>query len=312
MKKKMLGILLTSVMTAALCACGASPATAESSAADSAGAASGAAADSAAGAASTSDEAVSETLAGYRENGFVIGADLFAPYIYENASGEMVGVDYDILVTVLNELGIEKIEVKPTAYESVILELNNNNVDCTCDGMYITEARMNQGVYFSDVCYYENDCILISADSGIISEEDLRDKKMAVCTGSVAADLADAMLADGRIASLDYYTSNDLTFQAVSSGQADCVLCDCFAAAPAMGEDSGLNLKYLDTYTPQLEDAVAGFGFRASEKDFVAEFNAVLNEMKEDGRLQAIFDKWNMSSSVFCGVEEGYTENLAQ
>lgn len=300
MKKKFLGIMLTAAMTVALCACGSSEPTEESQ--DTASA----------DAASDSDETVSETLANYRENGFVIGADLFAPYIYEDESGEIIGVDYDILVTVLNELGIEDIEVKPTAYESVILELNNGNVDCTCDGMYITEERMNQGVYFSDVCYYENDCILIRADSGITSEEDLRDKKMAVCTGSVAADLADAMLADGKIAALDYYTSNDLTFQAVSSGQADCVLCDCFAAAPAMGEDSNLNLKYLDSYTPQLDDAVAGFGFRVSEKDFVAEFNAVLNEMKEDGRLQAIFDKWNMSSTVFCGGEEGHTENLAQ
>lgn len=298
MKKQILGFMLTAVMAVALCACGSSAPDAESSAASSAVSASG--------------EAVSEALAGYRENGFVIGADLFAPYIYENESGEMVGVDYDILVTALNELGIDNIMVKPTAYESVILELNNNNVDCTCDGMYITEARMNQGVYFSDVSYYENDCILIRADSDITSEEDLRDKKMAVCTGSVAADLADQMLAEGRIAALDYYTSNDLTFQAVSSGQADCVLCDCFAAAPAMGEDSNLNLKYLNNYTPQLKDAVAGFGFRASEKDFVEEFNVVLNEMKEDGRLQAIFDKWNMSSSVFCGVEEGYTQNLAQ
>ncbi|MBP3486836.1 MAG: amino acid ABC transporter substrate-binding protein [Roseburia sp.] len=300
MKKKFLGMMLTAVMTVTLCACGSSEPAADST-------------DTGSGdAASVSDGTVSETLAGYRENGFVIGADLFAPYIYEDEAGEMIGVDYDILVAVLNELGIENIEVKPTAYESVILELNNGNVDCTCDGMYITEERMNQGVYFSDVCYYENDCILIRADSDITSEDDLRDKKMAVCTGSVAADLADAMLADGKIAALDYYTSNDLTFQAVSTGQADCVLCDCFAAAPAMGEDSNLNLKYLDSYTPQLEDAVAGFGFRASEKEFVAEFNAVLNEMKEDGRLQAIFDKWNMSSTVFCGVEEGHTKNLAQ
>lgn len=224
----------------------------------------------------------------------------------------MTGIDYDILTEILTELGVVNITVKSTPYESVILELNNGNVDCTCDGMYITEERMKQGVYFSDVCYYENDCILISADSDITSTADLVDKKMAVCTGSVAADLAEAMLANGEIGSLDYYTSNDLTFQAVSTGQADFVLCDCFAASPAMGEDSNLNLKYLDSYEPQLGDAVAGFGFRAAEKDFVAEFNTVLNAMKEDGRLQAIFDKWHMSASVFCGVEDGHTENLAE
>ena len=259
-----------------------------------------------------SEDGVSETLAKYREKGFTIGADLFAPYIYEDESGTMTGVDYDILVEILTELGISDINVAPTAYESVILELNNNNVDCTCDGMYITEERMKQGVYFSDVCYYETDCILIAADSDISSEDDLVGKKLAVCTGSVAATIGEEMVADGRVDSLDYYTSNDLTFQAVSTGQADAVLCDCFAASPAMGENSNLNLKYLDSYTPQLEDAVAGFGFRVSEKDFVEEFNDVLNEMKEDGRLQAIFDKWNMSSSVFCGVEEGHTTNIVE
>lgn len=255
---------------------------------------------------------VSDTLKKYREDGFVIGADLFAPYIYEGDDGEMTGVDYDILVEVLNELGVEDITVKSTPYESVIVELNNGNVDCTCDGMYITEERMKQGVYFSDVTYYENDCVLINADSDIKTEDDLKDKKMAVCTGSVAVELAEQMLADGKIGSLDYYTSNDLTFQAVSSGQADCVLCDCFAAAPAMSEDSSFNLAYMDSYTPQLTDAIAGFGFRADEADFVAEFNDVLNEMKEDGRLKEIFEKWNMSDSVFCGVEDGKVENLAE
>lgn len=255
---------------------------------------------------------VSDTLKKYREDGFVIGADLFAPYIYEGDDGEMTGVDYDILVEVLNELGVEDITVKSTPYESVIVELNNGNVDCTCDGMYITEERMKQGVYFSDVTYYENDSVLINADSDIKTEDDLKDKKMAVCTGSVAVELAEQMLADGKIGSLDYYTSNDLTFQAVSSGQADCVLCDCFAASPAMGEDSSFNLAYLDSYTPQLTDAIAGFGFRADEADFVAEFNDVLNEMKEDGRLKEIFEKWNMSDSVFCGVEDGKVENLAE
>lgn len=308
MRKKLLTMLLASAMTVSLGACGQtenSQDTAENKTDSSLQTA-------VSGTETASEGKVSGTLQGYRENGFTIGADLFAPYIYEDENGEMVGVDYDILVAVLTELGVTEIEVKPTAYESVILELNNGSVDCTCDGMYITEERMKQGVYFSDVSYYENDCILIQKDSDITSEEDLADKKMAVCTGSVAANLAEQMLADGRIAALDYYTSNDLTFQAVNSGQADCVLCDCFAAAPAMGADSNLELKYLESYTPQLEDAVAGFGFRTSEKEFVSEFNKVLNEMKTDGRLQEIFDKWNMSSSVFCGVEEGRTENIAE
>lgn len=312
MKKRFLAMLMVSAMTISLGACGQTQTENSKGTAESETTSDTAVDTSASEIAASADGEVSATLQGYRENGFTIGADLFAPYIYEDENGDMVGVDYDILVAVLTELGITDIEVKPTAYESVILELNNGNVDCTCDGMYITEARMKQGVYFSDVSYYENDCILVRSDSDITSEEDLADKKMAVCTGSVAADLADQMLADGKIGSLDYYTSNDLTFQAVSSGQADCVLCDCFAAAPVMGEDSTLDLKYLDNYTPQLEDAVAGFGFRTSEKDFVAEFNEVLNAMKEDGRLQAIFDKWNMNSSVFCGVEEGHTTNISE
>lgn len=265
-------------------------------------------------AAAASEEAgVSETLQYYRENGFRIGAEFLDPYIYTEGSDDaVVGIDYDILTAVLGELGIEDIKVNWTPYESVILELNNNNVDCTSDGMYITEARMNQGVYFSDVCYYENDCMLIAEDSDITSVEDLKDKVLAICTGSVAADIAEEMLAEGKVARVDYYTSNDLTFNAVSTGQADAVIADCFAVLPALGEDSSLGLKYLDSYEPQLVDAVAGYGFRASEKDFVEEFNAVLNEMKKDGRLQAIFDKWNMSENVFCGVEEGHTENLAQ
>ncbi|MBQ0028267.1 MAG: amino acid ABC transporter substrate-binding protein [Lachnospiraceae bacterium] len=312
MKKRLAGIILVGVLAfTSLAGCGSSKEAAP--VAESATTETPMAEDAAAPVTDVApSDGVSATLAKYQAEGFTIGADLFAPYIYEGTDGNMTGVDYDILTEILTQLGITDIKVAPTAYESVILELNNNNVDCTCDGMYITEARMNQGVYFSDVCYFENDCVLIAEDSTIATEADLVGKKLAVCTGSVAANIGEEMVADGRVGSLDYYTSNDLTFQAVSSGQADAVLCDCFAASPAMGEDSNLSLKYLDSYTPQLTDAVAGFGFRASEKDFVAEFNVVLNEMKEDGRLQAIFDKWNMSSSVFCGVEEGHTVNLAQ
>lgn len=67
------------------------------------------------------DSTVSETLQKYRKDGFKIGADLFAPYIYEDGDGNMTGVDYDILTTILTELGITDIKVVPTAYESVFL-----------------------------------------------------------------------------------------------------------------------------------------------------------------------------------------------
>lgn len=311
MKKKILGLMMAITMTASFVACGATESAAPAAKEETTETAEAEEAPAEEAEAPAEGE-VSAALQNYIDNGFRIGADPFAPYIYQDESGAWVGVDYDILTAVLGELGVTNIEVKPTAYESVILELNNDNVDCTCDGMYITEARMQQGVYFSDVIYYENDCVLIAADSDIAAEADLADKKLAVTSGSVAADLAEAMVAEGKVGSLDYYTSNDLTFAAVNSGQADAVLCDCFAAAPTMADDSNLSLKYLDSYTPQLEDAVAGFGFRAADKEFVAEFNTVLNAMKDDGRLQAIFEKWNMSAAVFCDSASGHTVNLAE
>lgn len=297
--KKILAALLSmTLVIASFTGCGSSgSASSDSSASSSSG--------------DSSSSNVSDALKNYRENGFRIGADFLNPYIYKNDNGKIEGVDYDILTTILKELGINDIEVKQTPYESVILELNNNNVDCTCDGMYITEERMKQGVWFSDAYCYENDVMLVRSDSGYKTMDDLKGKTLAVCTGSVAESLGNDMKDNGEVGEVTYYTSNDLTFQALSSGQADAVLCDCFAAVPGVSNDS-LGITYMDSYEPRLDNAVAGYGFRSADKAFVEEFNKVLNEMKEDGRLQKIFDKWHMNSSVFIGVDEGKTKNIAE
>jgi len=87
------------------------------------------------------------------------------------------------------------------------------------------------------------------------------------------------------------------------------VVTDGIVAGYTLAQDSSLNLRLVTPYTPEAAGQI-GSAVRFGDEDFLAEVNAALNDMKEDGTLLKILTDFGLSEDYFVGVEDGKTQNV--
>ena len=85
---------------------------------------------------------------------FVIGTDTtFAPFEFRDPSGELTGIDMDLIRDIAKRGGFE-VEIKSLGFNAALQALSSNQVDGVIAGMSITDKR-KQVYDFSDP-YFES------------------------------------------------------------------------------------------------------------------------------------------------------------
>ncbi|MDD2648604.1 MAG: amino acid ABC transporter substrate-binding protein [Eubacteriales bacterium] len=214
--------------------------------------------------------------------------DSFPPMGYRDENNDIVGFDIDLAAAVCAKLGIELV-VQPIDWSSKELELDSKNIDCIWNGMSITPARtesmaMTFPYLNNQIAFYTR------TDSDIKSTEDLVGKKVAVQGGSTADDLlandfADVSAAFAETLSYDEYLTALMDLQ---QGGVDAVAIDVCVAEfkiSGMGAD---DIKQAFV----LADDNYGIGFRKDDIALRDKIQEVLIELKKDGTVAGISEKW--------------------
>ena len=221
----------------------------------------------------------------------VIGVDdTFAPMGFRDDAGELVGFDIDLATEHLGRLGYEaKFQVIDWSMKET--ELNNGNIDLIWNGYTITDSRKEK-VNFTQ-SYLDNKQIIVTmADSDIATKADLADKTVAVQKESSAyeAIMADsetaATLAGGEPVQFD---TNTDAFMDLEAGRSDAVVVDEVLARYY------IKLRGAEKYNILGEDFGSeeyGIGVRKADTEFLAELDAELTEMINDGTFDEIKGRW--------------------
>lgn len=252
----------------------------------------------------------SKMLTEIKEKGYIlIGSSNDAPFSYTDVqTGELKGVDIEILKEICNRIGIADIQMKVIDFSNLLVELNNKNIDMVVDAMYVKDERL-QVAAFTDKWYQEGEAVVVPADSTIKSKDDLKDKKIGAQPGTTFYETAQKWLDDGKIAKLEAYDSQATLMTAVNMGKVDGVVTDGIVAGYTLASDSSLKLKLLEPYVAEASGQI-GAALRFDDKDFLLEVNATLNAMKEDGTLLTILKNYGLTEDYFVGVAEGKTTNI--
>lgn len=120
--------------------------------------------------------------------------------------------------------------------------------------------------------------------NSINTKEDLNNKNIGVYTGSEYDVIANNNITNVNIL---YYNSYSDQISALKSGKIDGFLTDDPLAKEIIKENS--NLKILDE---ELTEDSYAFAINPSKQDLQNEINMVLNEMKRNGKLQELEEKW--------------------
>lgn len=245
-----------------------------------------------------------------KEKGYLlIGSSNDAPFSYTDVeSGKLKGLDIEILKEICKRLGIGDIQMKVTDFSNLLVELNNKNVDMVADAMYVKDERL-QIAAFTDKWYQEGEAVVIPESSSIKTKEDLKDKKVGAQPGTTFYETAQKWLDEGKIGGLEAYDNQATLMTAVNTGKVDAVVTDGIVAGYTLSSDSSLKLKLLSPYEAEASGQI-GAAVRFEDKEFLAEINKALNDMKADGTLLKILKDYGLTEDYFVGVEDGKTTNV--
>ena len=276
--KKALSLMTAAALVLSLAACGSTASSAASSEAASSDAASSETASS---------EAASETetaeLSTVEPGKLIMSTNAaFPPYEMTTDSGEFEGIDIETAQAIADKLGLE-LQIDDMDFDAALLAVQQGKSDMVMAGVTVTDERQNV-MDFTDSYATGIQSIIVKEDSDIASVDDLAGKKIGTQRGTTGYLYCSDDFGDENVVAYD----NGLTaVQMLNNGQVDCVVIDNAPAKEFVAANPGLKL--LDTAYVE-ENYAIGVGKGNTElKDAI---NTALEELKADGTLQAIVDKY--------------------
>ena len=150
-------------------------------------------------------------------------------------------------------------------------------------GMTVTEDRL-KNVNFTDSYATGVQVIIVNDGSDITGPDDLKGKKIGVQEGTTGhIYCSDDYGEDNVIA----YTTGANAIEALKTGKVDCVVIDNEPAKEFVAANTGL--KILDTEYVTEDYAIA---ISKDNDELLDKVDKALNELKEDGTVQQIVDKY--------------------
>lgn len=312
MKKKMISVLLTTVMSAALLAgCGSSETEAPAAEAETAEepaeeeaedtteeteapVAEEPAAEESTDAADADAPACKDALSGVT---LVVGTSgTYAPFSYFAEDGTTLqGYDVDFLNALQEVLGfeIDGGEIQDMDYGPLGTSLSQGQLDIGAAALCATDER-KKSMNFTDIYYDAGIIVAVAEDNETItSVDDLTggEYTVALQTGTIAYEYGVANLPEDCIQA---YDSQALAYKAVEDGQADATIYDLPGTAYSI-KTGEVHLKIVgdEFYTGQAPYALA-LSFNICDKypDIIDNFNDAIAYLSESGKLDEIKAKW--------------------
>jgi polar amino acid transport system substrate-binding protein len=211
----------------------------------------------------------------------------YLPFNYISlATGEPGGWDYEAWDAICELLNCVPAYVE-AAWEGMIQAVANGQYDAAADGITITADRA-QVVDFSDGYISIEQRILVRIDEERFSnaEELAADSSLVVGSqpGTTNYETAVALVGSNRVSAYEQFP---FAVQALIAGDVDAVIMDETAGQGYVG----VNADLLKLVGPSLSSDQLGFIFPKGS-DLVGPVNAALAEMRRNGTLDALAEKY--------------------
>lgn len=211
----------------------------------------------------------------------------YFPFEFEDADAPSgySGFDIDLLQAVADELDLE-LAVENVSFDAIQsgTTMAAGQCDIGASAITITEERA-ANVTFSDPYYDSLQSLLVAADSGIESIDDLAGRPVAVQSGTTGLNYARENAPE---ASLVEYPEDAVMWSALQSEQVDAILQDLPVNVEHAREDSGYVIVEEYPTDEQYGYALAG----DAPAELVDAVNNALQALRENGTYDEIYDSY--------------------
>ena len=220
---------------------------------------------------------------------YVIATDKgFSPFEFQDADGNIVGIDMEILDAIAKDQGFTY-DLQYIGWDAAIAACQAGQADGMIAGASITDDRKSTGWIFSDGYFDATQGMAVAADSDITGFADMKGKKMAVKNGTMSNEYAESIKNEYGFKIVTFSTSPDM-YQAVMGGQVDACLDD----TPILKyniKSGELALKFVEG--TENEPTRYGFAiFDKSNQELIDLFNEGLKNIRENGKYDEIIAEY--------------------
>ena len=205
----------------------------------------------------------------------------YPPWNFINDKGEVDGFERELGDELCKRAELT-CEWVTNEWDSIIPNLVSGNYDAIIAGMSITDER-DAVIDFTQAYTPPDPSNYLAASEDV----DLKNGVIAAQTGTIQAGYvaeSGAMLVE--------FSSPDETVAAVQNGEADAVLADSSFLAPIAEQNGDLMI----VGDPVALGGGVGMGVRESDTELRDKFDAAIQSMKDDGSLNELIAKWEVST----------------
>lgn len=234
-----------------------------------------------------------DTLAKIKKDGyFTVGLDdTFAPMGFRGENNEIVGFDIDLAKEVASRIGVEA-KFKPCDWDGIIFELRSKKIDMVWSGMTITESRKKQ-IAFSKPYFSGEQTIITRSGSDIKEISDLSGKTIGIQMGSSSNVALEKNPISSEVKNVRKYGSNVEVLLDLEAGRTDAVIIDSMVGRYYVTKkEKKENKDIFAVVNDPLAIEDMGIGMRKEDISLIAEIDKIIDEMKEDGTYNKIYEEW--------------------
>lgn len=232
----------------------------------------------------TTDDTTADDSTGTKK--YTIATDTtFAPFEFEDESGNKIGIDMELLEAIAEDQGFEY-ELQSLGFNAAVQAVSSGQADGVIAGMSITEEREKQ-FDFSDAYFDSGVVMAVKKDSDITGYDGLKGQKVAVKTGTEGYTFAESIAAEYDFEMIIFDDSSSM-YQDVITGNSVA----CFEDYPVIGYAITQGLE-LTMPTEKEQGSSYGFAVKKGEnEELLQKFNDGLANLKESGKYQEILNTY--------------------
>jgi len=214
----------------------------------------------------------------------------YPPYEFHktvDGKDKIVGWEMEMAEEIAKDLGV-KLEIKESAFENLIADLNAKKVDFVISAMTITDKR-KENVDFSEPYWQGGQSVLVLKENAGLykTAADFKGKTIGVQLGTTGEEEA-KKIEGAKIKPVDKFEATILDLLA---GKVDAVVCGY-----TVGKNYEKNNPKLSLVV-ELNSELNGVAFRKGDKELVEAVNASLKKLTSDGRLEKLVQKYEAEES---------------
>lgn len=232
------------------------------------------------------------TLDKIKERGkLIVGGDVpYGVMEFFDENKNVVGVDVDIVKEIANQLGVE-LEYKVYDWDSLFEAVKSGEIDLAASSITITPEREKEMLF--SISYFNGGQIVLvrKSDDSINSPIDLGGKKVGVQVETTGQYALKKYVEDDLISTYEIIENSVLKegiLYDLKSGRIDAIVIDYIAAVSIVKENNDLFRTAGKPFTQEFY----GLPTKLGNYDLMYETNKILRDMKKDGRLKDIDEKW--------------------